>query len=156
MGFLKGGSLLLLCKEWANSLTCVWKAKALRGIQPEKEFHGTLERERARADRNGEEFSLVVFGINRRSDEVVPLATALAGRVRSTDILGWRDGELSVLLPDTPPAGAWKLADEIRQKMLAVSLPVNCTVFGYPFQNWNGTDSRNGTGHMILIDSCPK
>jgi lipopolysaccharide/colanic/teichoic acid biosynthesis glycosyltransferase len=79
-------------------------------------FQTLLERERMRVDRNGSLFSLVVIrcadGGTPKSNE--RLAGILRRRIRSTDQAGWFDARrIGLLLPDTPAAGAAKLAADL-------------------------------------------
>lgn len=45
-------------------------------------------------------------------------ARALDGRIRGTDLLGWLvEGKLGLLLPHTSGQAAWRLAEEIRERV---------------------------------------
>jgi lipopolysaccharide/colanic/teichoic acid biosynthesis glycosyltransferase len=80
------------------------------------QFQVHLERERMRVDRNGSLFSLIVIccadGGTAESNE--RLAGILRQRIRATDLAGWFDARrIGLLLPDTPSAGAAKLAADL-------------------------------------------
>ena len=154
MGFLKGSDLLLLVREWINSLGWIWRAKALRGIHPEKQFESILDRERARADRSGEEFSLIVFRVDRKANEAILLAEALARRIRATNVVGWFREEMSVLLPDTRIGRSLEAGGDIRQKIQTPTGPVACTVYSYPFHG--PAAGNDGSQAAEMIDSCLK
>ena len=80
----------------------------MRGLPCVKRFRKTLARERARAERLGDGFSLLALGVNDwRSGRptLAHLARVLRRRLRMTDEAGWLDERrLGVILPGTP---AW-------------------------------------------------
>lgn len=108
------------------------RAKAFHGIRPAGEFSSALKLERARADRSERVFSLLLFELDRNSDDALKLAKVFRRRLRSIDMPGWFGSGLGVLLPETPPEGAWKLADDLRREV-EVQKPIECNVFYYPF-----------------------
>ena len=69
-----------------------------------------IRRECARADRNGREFSLVLFRVKndkRTSVSTQRLARTILSRARLTDEVGWfSDHYICALLPDTAVDGA--------------------------------------------------
>lgn len=72
-----------------------------------------LQREHARAKRNGKPFALVVMQIDRLAAHrsVRRLQEAIRQRARLTDEIGWLDSDrLAILLPDTGDAGAKQFA----------------------------------------------
>ncbi len=77
---------------------------------PEAEFRSLLLRERARTDRTGRAFSLVLLGPWHEVPggiPVHPLCRLMAKRMRATDEAGWFDKDRpAVLLPETPAEGA--------------------------------------------------
>jgi lipopolysaccharide/colanic/teichoic acid biosynthesis glycosyltransferase len=106
------------------------------------EFASILNRERDRADRTGQEFSLVVYEVasgSRRSAPTRRLVSTLLQRIRSTDDIGWlEDGNLAAVLPHTTPDGAWKFVDTVRQAFDGDVPPPDCMVYAYPTW-WLGT-----------------
>jgi hypothetical protein len=86
-------------------------ARLLGRVHSSGEFASILNRERDRADRTGQEFSLVVYEFSpgsRRFTEKRLLVSSLLQRIRSTDDIGWlEDGRLAAVLPHTTPDGAW-------------------------------------------------
>ncbi len=89
------------------------------------DFRTALMRERARADRNEEEFSVLLLEGDER------LIEKLTKRMRTIDEIGWFDKrQIGVILPDTSASGAMKVANDIRRMP---SLPT-VTVYTYPGQ----------------------
>ena len=94
---------------WArtNLFTNLWQTRGFRGVHSVEQFSAILERERARADRNEHQFSVVVFetvGAKAHSAEAQHLAHVLIKRIRFTD-QGWAKDRLIVVLgswPTTP------------------------------------------------------
>ena len=108
-----------------------------------------LDRERDRTDRTGTPFAMVVFladdGHTRREVHAA-LLRVLATRLRISDEFGrldrWR---VAAVLPATPPAGAWTVADDICLR-LPHDLPLpQCEVYAYPGEQ-AGTPS--GKSHI--------
>jgi lipopolysaccharide/colanic/teichoic acid biosynthesis glycosyltransferase len=114
-------------------------AAGLDSLLPAKQFDRALERERARSDRTGEAFSVIIFalGPGKPQRDVVPhLAAILQQRLRTTDDAGLLDQRrVGVVLPATPASGAWTVVDDV-----CVCIPAGlelheCTVYTYP-TNW--------------------
>lgn len=108
----------------------------LYAIYSTDDFYEILERERARADRSNQFFSLVVFDVGLpRIDTATAkrVVSFLASRVRISDEIGWfNEHRIGVVLPDTSSEGAWKLADEVCHEINGKTLPSFCTVYTYP------------------------
>jgi len=104
-----------------------------------------LERERARADRNGQEFSLVVFTQDSaRPRDLWRLARTVGLRCRLTDEVGWFDeGRVCAILPDTSNVGAWCFARGVCQSSESYGVRPACMVFTYP-STWAGDDDKSG------------
>jgi lipopolysaccharide/colanic/teichoic acid biosynthesis glycosyltransferase len=111
-------------------------AAALEALRGPEEFERALQRERARSDRTGEVFSLAVFTVGSRPEDLEALghlARILQKRLRLTDDAG-RLGprRLGILLPATTAAGAWTVVDDVFVCVPA-GLPLpDCTVYCYP------------------------
>ena len=105
-------------------------------LSPEQLNHAMM-RESARVDRKGSGgLSMILFRIpasERNTLSAVRLARAILKRIRVTDDLGWFDDEhMGLLLPETPPAGAWRLAQEVCAIVAQRgSLPL-CSMYTYP------------------------
>jgi len=108
------------------------------GIYCADEFQDCLRRDRARVDRSGLKFSVLVFDLptrNGKKDLSRDLAQVLAGRLRLTDVVGWFDqGRIGALLFNTPAEGAWTLAEHIGRKLPASESLVR-HVYTYPCQD---------------------
>lgn len=117
------------------------------GLHSPLELRRIIERERARTDRNGDPFTLVTLSARRPDDRTALLliAAELGRRLRLIDEAGWlSQGELAAVLPSTPVAGAWKVADDL---CLSVppeqTLPV-CKVYCYP-SDWLPDENPTAT-----------
>lgn len=108
----------------------VGAAGALPSVE---EIQRLLDRERARADRTGSKLSILVFPCENAPDLVPILVEILRSRLRTTDEVGWLDRDsLCAVLPDTPAAGAWKVADDVAHS-LSTDLPfAGYLVYTYP------------------------
>jgi len=104
-------------------------------LSPER-LRAALVRERHRADRSGGVFSLLTLTLSpqdRRRDGLARLAAVLRGRLRVTDEPGlWPDRRVSIVLPETPPAGAWVLAEDLAHLAAQASLSFAAAVDAYP------------------------
>ncbi len=120
-------------------------------VQEEKEFQAILHRERARTDRNGSLFSLVVFLISPKCSESASIAASIATRVRATDSVGWMSDGIGAILPDTRPACALKLVREIQEKLETRCGAVGCKVYCYPFAS--AADDRTDFAQVLQLDT---
>lgn len=111
----------------------------LRYINSAENFLAILNREIARADRYNKKISLIVFNVDSHNDgsSAQFLGNFLSSRVRLSDEVGWFDEKsIGILLPDTSLDGAWKIAEEIREKISHTILQPSCKVFMYPSTQW--------------------
>lgn len=113
----------------------------LTDIHPVKQFRSILEHERVRSIRSGQVLSLVVFDAGKPHAKTGEnknglLVQALAGRIRSTDEIGWLDKQhIGAILPYTSAEGAWKLASDVCRSMACEVSPPDCAVYTFP-SNW--------------------
>jgi lipopolysaccharide/colanic/teichoic acid biosynthesis glycosyltransferase len=125
------------------------------GVIPLDEMRRLLEMERARAERTGQEFSLLTFVLPGGDEgrRVLPrLAAALFKRVRAIDTVGWLDeSQIAVLLPETPPPGAHLLGEEIVDRLAVQGWTVSCKVcaFSKVCRPWTGPRGRAGTDGLV-------
>jgi lipopolysaccharide/colanic/teichoic acid biosynthesis glycosyltransferase len=114
-------------------------------VNSAEEFAVILERERARADRNGHGFSLVTFKVDGASRAFEDrLKQVLDGRLRLTDEMGWFDGQrIGVLLFNTHREGAWNYANRVREAMTAGGEWAEFGVYTYP-ASWPGGVAEKG------------
>lgn len=100
------------------------------------DFHQSAVAERMRVDRNGSPLSILLLRLP--ADRSAPLdyqflAGLLQRRLRMTDSAGLlHDGRVGVLLPDTLPAGAWKVASDICEVYPVGHERPDCDVLVYP------------------------
>ena len=120
------------------------RVSARDGIRSAKEFRAILDRERARVNRNGHEFTLVVFdlgNINHNSAYTRHLMHVLSRRVRATDETGWLDERrIGVALPYTASEGALKMAHDVCQIISTRALSPRYTVYTYPSRSMAASD----------------
>ncbi len=105
------------------------------GLLSAKQFARVLARERSRSDRTGEAFSLIIFDLegNGSPDLVPHLAAILQRRLRLTDDAGLLERrQVGVVLPDTPPDGAWTVVDDVCMSIPAGLRLPDCSVYCYP------------------------
>lgn len=118
------------------------------------EFRLEAARERVRADRSGLPLSILVIELppDRTSTrDFAYLSRLLGRRLRITDTAGYLlDGRVAVLLPDTPKAGAWKVASDVCDFYPFGSERPNCEVYVYPDESTpTRDDSQNRTAQPI-------
>jgi len=116
----------------------------LHSLFTHRQVRSILQRERARADRNNLEFSLVLFRV--RGDEprlMLRLARMLLRRSRAIDEIGWFDETcIAAMLPYTGADGA-KIFCENALKMAQYELiPAICRIYTYP-NGWYFGDDPN-------------
>ena len=130
--------------------------RSLQSLLTSEQMNIAIQRESARADRNGGEFALVLF---RASLSSMRLARTVLKRVRATDDLGWFDDQhIAALLPDTSAAGAWRFADQVCMMLSRKAPRPLCSVYCYPTKWFSGDDdddsNHNGNGNgKLLSDS---
>ena len=80
-------------------------------------FRRIINRERDRANRTGEIFSLVVFiapDSNGKQHNLEKLVNIVVRSMRSIDVIGWLDDDhVGILLPETENSGAHKFVNKI-------------------------------------------
>lgn len=96
-----------------------------------------VRRECARADRNGEIFSLVLFPVSgagrRRAMAAHRLARTMQKRARLTDDVGWLgQSHLAALLTDTSPQGARAFANGVADVIGRSGPRPEALVYSYP------------------------
>jgi lipopolysaccharide/colanic/teichoic acid biosynthesis glycosyltransferase len=129
-------------------VTNLRSGQTAKQILPEKSFRQILERERARTDRYGSVFSLIVFDSanpNGNQPKRHVIAEILLNRVRPTDEVGWFEKyTLGVALPGTDYEGAIKLAEDIGRKLLARKQPEpSFEIYTYPNKRFKKVDNKS-------------
>ena len=127
---------------------------ALDGIRSAHEFRAILDRERARVNRNGHEFSLVVFDLGSVSPDSAHarrVTDELKHRVRAIDEIGWLDEQrIGVALPYTAPEGALKVADDVTRTISNGTLAPSYTVYTYP-SRWMAGDNPDPQRRIAAV-----
>ena len=137
--------------------------RTVRTLLSPEQMHHAMMRESARVDRKAAgTLSLVLFRIpaavsknrgarGRRSVSTVRLARTILQRIRVTDDVGWFDGEhVGVLLPDTPPEGAWRLAQEVCDAVGHRRARPLCTMYTYPAEGESESGTAAATAQGII------
>lgn len=130
------------------------------GLLSNEAFEEQLTLERARTDRSGQPFALIVFSIasvdsdeeQKRAEHA--LASTLIERTRLSDVKGYYGHQIAAILPYTTKEGAARVLDPIetlfRKKLAAEgfdSLPapkLTFAIYEYP------DDERRRTGSRML------
>ena len=111
-------------------------ARRLRTIYTQEQTDLAIHRERCRADRTGQPFSLVVFRMPRSigpSRSLLRLARVVLDRGRGTDDVGWYDDDtVCALLPDTAGEGASRFADNVAGSFEDPVRRPQVTIYTYP------------------------
>lgn len=112
--------------------------RLLHSILPADYMGQLLQRERARAERNEQEFSVILFRVHRSSRHTLRLIREILKRIRITDEVGWLSHRhLCIFLPDTRQAGAGCFAADIARRVESHSVKARYNVFSYP-HSWYG------------------
>jgi lipopolysaccharide/colanic/teichoic acid biosynthesis glycosyltransferase len=112
------------------------KVKKCIYLLTEQEFRLAVARERVRADRSRSPMAILVIELpvdRSTTRDLVHLSRILQRRLRITDTAGYlASGLVAVLLPDTPKAGAWKVASDVCDVYPVGNERPNCEVYIYP------------------------
>jgi lipopolysaccharide/colanic/teichoic acid biosynthesis glycosyltransferase len=120
----------------------VRRQTVVTGVRSVDDFRALLVRERAGADRNEHEFSLVVF--DETDAPKSRLSDTLRVRIRQTDDVGWLDREhIAVLLSYTSATGARAFADDVLRTMEPSQL--SCRIYTYPGE-WLQSETPGAPG----------
>lgn len=121
MGFFSNSSLLS-------------RQKKFNSIYSREKFQTILDQERARADRNGNPFSLIVLSLETdEKQEIHQLIHILKRRIRLIDHLGWiNPGHIGVILPGTPHAGSAEFIRDVERKQPSKRRLYTYEIFTYP------------------------
>ncbi len=123
---------------------------------PREVFRKIIDRERDRANRTGEVFSMVVVVLpdNREhQDDLKLLTEILIPRVRTIDAVGWVDSQhVGILLPETNNAGACNFAEKICHGILLVQTPPKFEVITYPSDKFTDPENISTYKHSEKIE----
>lgn len=105
-------------------------------VFPSSNFREVVRRERNRSDRHGNLFSIIAFEARDPDDLAIiadHLIPYLAGRIRTTDSIGWIDEHLlGVLLADAPSEGGRKFIRHLMELEEFRKTAINAYLFTYP------------------------
>lgn len=117
-------------------------------IEDKNGFLDVVERERARADRMGHQFSIIVFQVQDLKKHPFGRAAVLGriqSRVRLYDDIGCLDGSrISVLMPYAGFEQAKSIAEKIRAAAMPGGTPLEYSVLTYPSSWTDSADESRG------------
>ncbi len=109
-----------------------------------------LRHERSRSDRDGSEFSLIVFDVSRivtNGTGIQQVTRQIRDRMRSIDEVGWIDERnIGVLLPATNLAGGGIFASRICETIPVSSSIMTWKAYSYPAHWFPGGNGSLGNG----------
>lgn len=137
----------------------------LTGLANRRAFDSAVEREWARAVRDGSEMSLILldvdcfkafndrYGHAAGDDALRRVAAAMQGVVRRPGDLAVRYGgeEMAVILPRTPAAGASRVARTLREAIEALGVPHADSAFGVLTASVGAATAEAAVGRTISM-----
>lgn len=114
-------------------------------------FYRVLRRERYKADRANDCFSLVSFEVGDPESDGSPfdlLMEVMESRLRATDEIGWIDKRhVGVLLSNTPYRGAWIFANNVLKVLMKHTQAITgFVIYVYPTNLEDAIPQENGSG----------
>ncbi len=135
-----------LAAEISRKVKVKTGARSVRTLTPAAMMNAVIQRETARSDRNGREFSLVLFRVRPGRQHMLStmrLARTILSRARATDEVGWFDEQfLCVILPDTLASGAWHFAEDVCAIIAERAPRPIYAVYSYPTK-WFDSDKND-------------
>ena len=139
-----------------NAIADTHQKKSVVPIWSKVEFIRIIETERARADRVGLRFSIVIFEFEDskfKDKSLERLLKLLSERLRLTDEIGWvSESRIGALLYSTHPDDACYLAAQIRDQMNSRGKSLDYDVDSYPI-NFLDPGDRAGHGRSPKINN---
>lgn len=115
-------------------------------IKNKNNFLSMVERERARAERRGHSFSIIIFDLgtlHKKNHYREALLGRICSRVRVYDAIGcFATDRISVLMPYAGYTEAQSIAEKIRAATMPGSLSLPCLVLTYP-NHWCSASEKN-------------
>ena len=108
-------------------------------VLSDDQFKVELKKEVFRSDRR--EFARDLGLVRLKTDAIddpffeSPSFSAVLGRLRISDTIGWYQGDLSILLPESNRDGTLKVANEITKLLADSGVRVDAEVSTYPFDD---------------------
>ena len=120
--------------QYFNSVSRTKETRTLDSLLSVEQFRSALERERARTDRTGRQFSLALFerngtgnGLAQRFEDVC------RKRLRLIDEAGWLGtNHIGIVLPETDGRGAWRIAEDVCNGVGIDAQAPFCRIYTYP------------------------
>ena len=121
-------------KQWMSSEPVHTAGSS--GIYSLVQFQAALQREQARAERNGHQITLALLhanGHNGDARRTFRLLEALKSRLRVMDEAGWFDpSRIGILMPYTAREGAWHMIEDLCSLLDGELTAADCSVYTYP------------------------
>jgi PleD family two-component response regulator len=112
------------------------KIAVIERIHTSQSFHHLIDLERGRVNREGHEFSLVLFRITdkAKSEKILNrMGRTISKRIRKIDQIGrYDENHFGLLLPYTPLYGARKIAKELCSDQNIGMFIMDCDFYVYP------------------------
>jgi lipopolysaccharide/colanic/teichoic acid biosynthesis glycosyltransferase len=122
--------------RWEQHARPLKPVRTLRSLYTQEQTDNAVHRERCRADRTQQEFSLVLFRVPRSigpSRTALRVARMVLSRSRATDETGWFDEEtVCSILPDTSADGAGRFADNVAAALRESAQQPQVIIYTYP------------------------
>lgn len=118
----------------------------LASVLSASKLEQAFQQERARVDRNGQMFSMVVFYGSEGARPSESMVNLLKERMRVYDTIGQLDSRrVAILLPETDSDGAWTFADDAVRRLANIQMGFNCEVYSYP-KDWADREGNRRRG----------
>ena len=129
-----------MLKRLLKRATPLSNPKPTAHVLPQEMFEAELVKEAFRSNRRrtDREFALVTFNFSDQQATDRKLASLITGfrsRLRISDIVGWLDLQLAVLLPETKKAGAMLVANQLSKISAEHGIQVDTHVAIYPWDD---------------------
>lgn len=126
----------------------------------ESEFALAISKERARCDRRPHDraFVLIVLYVEEliaAEKKLLHLCSTMSSRLRITDEIGWQDGNLCFLLPETHREGGEQVAIELNQRCFELDLKLDSQVLVYPDDDDIASKSYELESQFDTVDVQP-
>lgn len=118
--------------------------RTIRSLLTAEQMNFAIQRESMRVDRRPQSSLVLVlfhFSGAPTAPSTMRLVKSILHRVRITDDVGWFDEQhVGVILPDTAPAGAWRLAQQVCDRVARHSNRPHVVMYSY---SGSGADSAD-------------
>jgi PleD family two-component response regulator len=122
--------------------------KGLNSIFSEDEFRSIIERERARADRTDQHFSLIILDLGFPDEShhaTHHILQKVFRRVRRIDEIGWYgQNRIGIILPYTSAQGAQKFAESLCSSFSLTTKECLLNIYTYDSDQTNTAQANKG------------